>query len=352
MIIPCPICGQRFRLDPSQLGYGRRVRCGNCGHVWFQSPEADTSWPTLPSSGDDGEGAPQSATLDDVAAEIRLHGGMDEDAAPPAGEGLRRLRVPPSTAAASLPPARPVRRSPARLIRWGVLVVALGGLVTGLALERDRLVAAWPAAALLYDTLGYPVEAPGAGLETADYKTEFRDVDGIPMLFIDVTVVNKSDHKRDVPDLMAQALAPDGKPFQSWRMQPKVRRLLPGETTTFQARVVEKGGQAKQVHLDYVLPEVPRPVSAHPEPVGDKEAAPVQAPSPEGQPAAAPPSSPASGGAPGAVAPAPETPTAKPSAPAVGGSAPAVAPTPAPAASSPAAPAPQGHTPEGHAPKA
>lgn len=339
MIIPCPICGQRFRLDPDQLGHGRRVRCGNCGHVWFQSPEEDASSPYPPSgAGDDDSGAPHPATLDDVAAEIRLHGGLDGgDDAPPAGERLRRLRVPPSTAAASLPPARPVRRSRAGLIRWGVLAVVLGGLVTGLALERDAVVAAWPAAALLYETLGYPVEAPGAGLETADYKTEFRDVDGIPMLFIDVTVINKSDHKRDVPDLMAQALAPDGKPFQNWRMQPKVRRLLPGETTTFQARVVEKGGQAKQIHLDYVLPEVPHPVAAHSEPAG-KPAAPVSETAPEGQPAAATP----------AAAPASEA------APAAEKPAPAAAPAPAPstpAPSTPAASAPQGHAAEGHAPK-
>lgn len=337
MIIPCPICGQRFRLDPDQLGYGRRVRCGNCGHVWFQSPEEESSWPNLPSAdeGDDGERAPRSATLDDVAAEIRLHGGLDPGGggdAPRDGEKLRRLRVPSATAAASLPPARPVRRSPARLIRWGVLAMALGGLVAGLALERDVVVGAWPAAALLYDTLGYPAEAPGVGLETADYKTEFRDVDGIPMLFIDVTVVNKSDHKRDVPDLMAQALAPDGKPFQNWRMQPKVRRLLPGETTTFQARVVEKGGQAKQIHLDYVLPEVPHPASAHSEPAG-KPAAPAREASPEGQPAAATAAPPASG-----AAPAPEKPA--PAAPA--------SPVPAPAAP---APAPQGHAPEGRAQK-
>ena len=46
MIISCPECGGKFRIDPSALGAGgRTVRCGKCAHTWLQAPpdpEAET----------------------------------------------------------------------------------------------------------------------------------------------------------------------------------------------------------------------------------------------------------------------------------------------------------------------
>ena len=39
MIISCPECSGKFRIDPSALGAaGRRVRCGKCAHTWLQTP--------------------------------------------------------------------------------------------------------------------------------------------------------------------------------------------------------------------------------------------------------------------------------------------------------------------------
>ena len=39
MIVDCPSCGTRFRLDESALGAaGRRLRCSVCNHVWFRAP--------------------------------------------------------------------------------------------------------------------------------------------------------------------------------------------------------------------------------------------------------------------------------------------------------------------------
>lgn len=41
MIISCPSCGTRFKLDPKALGRaGRKVRCAKCGDHWHQSTAA------------------------------------------------------------------------------------------------------------------------------------------------------------------------------------------------------------------------------------------------------------------------------------------------------------------------
>ena len=40
MILTCPSCTTRYKLDPERLGDdGRKVRCSDCGFEWFQPPE-------------------------------------------------------------------------------------------------------------------------------------------------------------------------------------------------------------------------------------------------------------------------------------------------------------------------
>ncbi|WP_044561579.1 DUF3426 domain-containing protein [Azospirillum sp. B4] len=195
-----------------------------------------------------------SSSFADLAAEMERETAYDaltmDVEEKPAPMSLGRLR--PATAPLPAPEERPRRLFAA--VRWAILAVVVAGGGAGLALERDAIVDAWPAAARLYDAVGFGVEPPGTGLEMVDNKTEFRDVEGTSMLFIDITVQNKSDRQREVPDLMASALGADGKPFQRWRMQPKARRLFPGEKTVFHSNIVEKGGQTVQIRPEFVLP--------------------------------------------------------------------------------------------------
>ncbi|MBB6254073.1 hypothetical protein FHS74_004656 [Nitrospirillum iridis] len=234
------------------------MRCSACGSIWHQVPET-AGRAAMPPEDDESDwlSPPRpvsSSSFADLAAEMERETAYDaltmaEDEVP-APLSLGRLRP----TASPLPVAEEKPRRLFAAVRWAVLAALVVGGVTGLAVGRDAVVEAWPAAARLYEALGFGMEPPGTGLEMVDSKTEFRDVEGTSMLFIDITVENKSDRQRDVPDLMASALGADGKPFQRWRMQPKVRRLFPGEKTVYHGNIVEKGGQAAKILPEFVLP--------------------------------------------------------------------------------------------------
>lgn len=49
MILSCPSCAKRFMLDGRLLGEGRKVKCGQCGHIWFAEPTMALSPPPPPS---------------------------------------------------------------------------------------------------------------------------------------------------------------------------------------------------------------------------------------------------------------------------------------------------------------
>lgn len=93
MILSCPACGTRYRVDEKALraAAGRTVRCANCGHTWHQS-------------------APSA--LDE-----------DKEAVEPEGRIEPALEVPPRPGASAGPilgaaqPQRPIRQPPTGLRR-------------------------------------------------------------------------------------------------------------------------------------------------------------------------------------------------------------------------------------------
>jgi predicted Zn finger-like uncharacterized protein len=291
MILTCPSCMKRFLLDAGLLGQGRRVKCGQCGYVWFAEAPAGAA-PAKPAKQDRPparNAAPPSfkkPVADRAAAPIPEPPPArslfdDPPDLPPLGEGagLSAFDKPDfGSGDDDQPLARPMRPRPLpkgsnlpamvgqkgkgrikELAAWiGVtaLVVGIGG---GAVLQRDMVMQVWPASFRLYELVGL-AEVIGTGLSDAGdpkrTKVEVRDVEGINLLFVSGEISNKSDTQRSVPDIQAVAYGEDGKELFAWRIVPPVRRLFPNQTTKFESRVPEReGGQAKNIGFRYIEPE-------------------------------------------------------------------------------------------------
>ncbi len=66
MILTCAECTSQFRIDPEDLhDEGRMVRCGECGHKWFQEPVFDDDL----MDGDDEDDLAEDVISEDFLAE-------------------------------------------------------------------------------------------------------------------------------------------------------------------------------------------------------------------------------------------------------------------------------------------
>lgn len=214
MILTCPACSTRYLVDPSALGVaGRMVRCAKCGESWMQAPPPDMPRP--------------------VQTE-------------PRHEELRP--IPPGSNLPAVPSGRG-RRSAAAW--WVVVLLVASGLTAGAVVAREEVVAAWPAAARLYDTVGLPVETVAAGLELRNVRSERRAEDGLTHLVIHGQIVNVSDRERAVPTLYAVALDAGQQAVRDWPITPSRPSLLPGEIATFESMLPDPEPAISEISITF-----------------------------------------------------------------------------------------------------
>lgn len=213
MILTCPACATRYLVDSAAIGAGgRRVRCAKCGNSWTQQPPADAPMPV--------------------------------DLAPPPSEPAP---IPPGS---NLPALRRRRANSSAAAGWVSFALVVIGLVAALAAGRETIVQAWPAAALLYETVGWPVENAGNGLQLARVRSTEKVENGGRVLVVEGEVTNTSGAPRSVPPLQATLMGSGG-PMQSWTFRLPDSELKPKQSAPFQTTLRNPAGEASSVSVTF-----------------------------------------------------------------------------------------------------
>ena len=229
MILDCPSCGAKFKVDAALLGEaGRSVRCGNCGHGWHQTPPGPgPETPPDPGPAEEGQPAPAAAPgSDSRPARADTLDKLDE-------QRRRRQRRPVATSE---------KKPPSQALGWALLTLFLVALVGGLVVARDKIVALAPGTAAYYERLGLR-EMIGDGLDLRDVTSVRRSVKGESKLIVRGVVANVSDRVRFVPRLRASLIDADGAELANWTFAADSSELPPGGITTFETATTDPPGQ-------------------------------------------------------------------------------------------------------------
>ena len=213
MIIRCFACSTRFRIDPAALGEsGRRVRCTNCGHVWLELPQRHV--------------APR----------------LEPNEPPPA----------PSTSPA--PTTAPsLERGGAIWFGWLVAGFVVAVVLTGLAIGRNTIVAAWPDTVRAYDSAGLTITVAHAdGLRIAEIESERVQGGNGAVLLVRGVIENTIEHSRTVPPLQAVLADEAGAELHRWRVATVSTALGAGQSTTFESWLAEPPEGAARVTVGFV----------------------------------------------------------------------------------------------------
>lgn len=268
MRVTCPECEAKFKVPDKALGTtGRKLRCGSCAHQWMQGPppakpakaaaaETPTKTPGKAKTKKKAKPKPKpepdpedfaseeadepDGAEDSEQAELRAQRDVDALDPPPLG-GVSRFRGPRSA-------ARPKRPLPVTLL---VLLATAVAVPVILFAARGSLVEAWPASALLYDTLDLHVDVPGEGLVLQNVYVQRRQEGSVSLLVVAGEVRNPTEHLRSLPALRGTVLNQAGDTLQSWLFTAGEQQLPPGEVGRFQSEFAGPSNNADRVNVTF-----------------------------------------------------------------------------------------------------
>lgn len=240
MIAICPDCETRYELNEAFLApSGRKVRCKNCGAVWFQALEAAPVEDSdiAPQPGEPHDDERQDTGPDDTVPQDDAPGQIDIET-----EAARLMAL---SAQATQKHEWSDHMRAAAQRGWSLLAVAVVVVVATVIFARASIVSLFPASAHLYAAVNIPVNLRGLAFENVDLKRGYDN--GVPVLMVRGELVNITDATIKVPRIRLALNDKTDQELYHWIVKPQHGRLQAGGRTRFISRLASPPDEARQL---------------------------------------------------------------------------------------------------------
>jgi len=256
MILSCPACSSRFKVNADQIGVaGRKVKCAKCGNAWHATPDQDEEASAQPGPASDEASDMLAGTAEDEAGTV---GEADLPDEPPPFESFEAMRAQMEGGGrrrGRKAEAEPARGSRLRaLLPWLLLLLVVAGSVWGGWTYRYSIVNTVPTAARLYAAAGVPINTVAPGLGIKGVTPSRRLEDGKSVLVVSGRVVNKTNTTRPVPALRVTLEGENGEAIVRWRVAANSAAIPPGGSTAFKAEKTDPPANARGVTVGFIQP--------------------------------------------------------------------------------------------------
>ena len=247
MIVTCPECSTRYKIEQSSIGAnGRTVRCGQCNASWFVSDALDLAAFSAQKSETESAAAKAEASRDSELS-------MVERAKRAASEQIDSMDVPrePTAPHVMLRDKADNQRRRRRLTTvagiWAVPLLLISSIVAVSYFFRQEIVTAMPNTATAYKAWGIDVSLSGLTIE--DPITRSAYINGESVLVINGAIKNISTQSRDVPLIELSLHSLSDEKLASWLVDTNTSRLEKGARASFTSEY--PGAPVDAVELRY-----------------------------------------------------------------------------------------------------
>ena len=238
MFLTCPDCQTQYKLDAKNLrAGGRTVRCTNCQHIWFQTPEhRDTPPPEPPPPPPEPEVFEIEMVMAPVREEADLLEQLSKQEAPSFGDAMREAEsnipdvIKPIQGGFEVSPTayRTIRLGATQLGFFSFLLLTFMSVIVLLSI-RTPLVQHYPVMGSLYSAIGLTVHAPGEGLRISEMSGKVEVIKSERTMRIEAKLTNLTEGEIDYPALQVTLKGPYGVAVKDWNYEAKGTKIAAGD---------------------------------------------------------------------------------------------------------------------------